>query len=69
MTSIETEAGTTTLRLTPQERQLLLGMLEQALGDTRVEVHHTRTPGYRDGLREQVSLIGQLIEKLRGAGA
>lgn len=51
--------------LTASEREYLLGLLEAALGDTRVEVHRTHTPGYREQVLQQENLIRQLLGKLR----
>jgi hypothetical protein len=53
------------LVLTADEKQYLIGLLQTALGDTRVEVHHTRTPGYREGVLEQEELIRRILEKLQ----
>jgi hypothetical protein len=53
-----------TLTLSDKERDALLSMLRQALGETRVEVHHTHTPDYRELVLDQEALIRSLIAKL-----
>jgi hypothetical protein len=53
-----------TLILSGKERDTLLGMLRQALGETRVEVHRTHTPNFRDMVLDQEAIIRGLIEKL-----
>jgi hypothetical protein len=58
-----------TLVLNEPERRELLRLLNQALGDTRVEVHHTHTPGYREIVQQEEAVIRGLLEKLRGPGA
>jgi hypothetical protein len=53
------------LVLTAEEKTYLVGLLEGALGDTRVEVHHTHTPAYRDQVIRAENLVRGLLEKLR----
>src|SRR5262245_54417846 len=53
-----------TLTLSEKERDTLLSMLRQALGETRMEVHHTHTPDYRELVLDQEALIRGLIAKL-----
>jgi hypothetical protein len=48
------------------ERELLLRLLDKALGDTRAEVRRTRNPTWHDGLKNDESLLRGLIEKIRG---
>jgi hypothetical protein len=55
---------THTLILSTEERDSLLGLLRQALGETRVEVHRTHTPAFRERVIGQEVLIRTLIEKL-----
>ena len=40
-------------------------LLERALGETRVEVHRTHTPGFRDQVLHQEAVIRRLLEKLQ----
>jgi hypothetical protein len=53
------------LVLNEQERGELLRLLEQALGDTRVEVHRTHAPGYREEVQREEEVIRGLLDKLR----
>ena len=54
-----------TLTLTTEERDELLRLVEQAFGDTRVEAHRTHTPGYREQVLHEETVLKGLIEKLR----
>ena len=38
---------TSNFMFSEEERVEMVGLLEQVLGETRVEVHRTHTPGYR----------------------
>jgi hypothetical protein len=63
------QAGTWTLALDERERGELLQLLEVALGDLRVEVHHTHhSPDFRARLLEREELLRRLIEKFRRGG-
>jgi hypothetical protein len=62
--SMKSEGGAE-LPLNENERALLLDLVADALGDTRVEVHRTHTPDYRDDLQQRESLLRGLIDKLR----
>jgi hypothetical protein len=55
---------THTLSLSAEERDSLLDLLRQALGETRVEVHRTHTPAFRELVLAQEVLIRNLIGKL-----
>jgi hypothetical protein len=56
------------LTLSAEEHALLLRMLEAARGDIRVEVHHSHfTPGFRDGLKHEESVLAELLEQVRQA--
>jgi hypothetical protein len=58
--------GEIQLLLSPQERDELVRLLETALGDTRVELHHTDfSPDYKDKVKEEEGLIRSLLNKLR----
>ena len=59
--TIETER---TLTLTGEEQVLLRTMLETAFGETRVEVHRTHTPDYRESVQHQEALLRGLLTKL-----
>jgi hypothetical protein len=52
------------LSVTPPERECLVGILERALKETRVEEHRTRAPTYREHVVDQEHLITSLLGKL-----
>jgi hypothetical protein len=52
------------LTLTAEEREYLVGLLETALRDTRIEEHRTRTPLYREHVLRQENLLKELLVKL-----
>ena len=55
-----------TLSVTDEERTLLQHLLETALGETRVEVHHTHySPDFRDKLKKDESLLRNLLAKVK----
>jgi len=54
-----------TLKLTPNENQLLQELLESALSDLRVEIVSTDRIDYKDALKERKSLITDMLEKLQ----
>jgi hypothetical protein len=56
---------TFTLPLTEEERAELARLLEHVLGETRVEVHRTHTPAYRDQVLHQEALIRGPLDKVR----
>jgi hypothetical protein len=62
------QPGTLTVTFEEQERSELLGLLEQALGETRVEVHRTHTPDFREQVQRREEILRRLIEKLRRPG-
>jgi hypothetical protein len=53
------------LSLTEQERAELLKLLEHELGETRVELHRTHTPGFRESVQLEEKVIRSLLDKLR----
>jgi hypothetical protein len=53
------------LTLTPDERKLLLALLERALSDLRIEVRRTRAPSFRDSLQDEEKLLVGLLDRLR----
>jgi hypothetical protein len=57
-----------TLVLNEREREELLRLLEQSLKDTRVEVHRTHTPGYRENVQLEEALLRGLLDKVRKCG-
>jgi hypothetical protein len=58
-----------TLTLSGEERDTLLDLLRRALGDTRVEVHRTHTPAFRDLVLGQERVIRAVIERLEQLGS
>jgi hypothetical protein len=69
MSDKASQAGTWTVVLDEQERSELSQLLDHALRETRVEVHHTHTPDFRDQVQRREEVFRRLIEKLRQAGA
>lgn len=62
--------STTSLSLNPDEVNWLLRQLETALGETRVELHHTHSsPAFRQDVKDESALIRGLLERLRSAAA
>jgi hypothetical protein len=53
------------LTVTEKEREYLMGLLERALQDVRIEEHRTRTPLYREHVLQQENLIHELLNQLR----
>ena len=58
-----------TLTLNDRERTELLRLLEASLKETRVEVHRTHTPGFRENVQLEEQVIRGLLDKIRGYGA
>ncbi|HXY36420.1 MAG TPA: hypothetical protein VEI07_19445 [Planctomycetaceae bacterium] len=52
------------ITLTPEERQYLLRILENAIGESRVEAHRTHTPEFRERVHEEQTLLRGLVSKL-----
>ena len=57
------------MEITLQEKEMLLSLLNAALGETRTEVHHTRTFQYHEKLKVEEEHIRQLIEKIQNQPA
>jgi hypothetical protein len=55
-----------TLTLTQEERDRLLDLMKQCLGEARVEAHRTHTPAFRELVLHEESLIRGLVGKLEG---
>ena len=54
------------LKLTPEESAILQRLVDSAIGDTRVEVHHTHhTPTFRDDLKKEEDVLRGLLLKLQ----
>lgn len=61
---------TAALDLSPEEREALIPLLETALSETRVELHHTHfSPDFREFLKDRSSLLQSILTKLREASA
>jgi len=50
---------------TAEERQYLVRVLEARLGDTRVEVHRTHSPDFREEVKQEEELVRALLAKIR----
>ncbi len=55
------------VELTPQQRDLLLRLVDEEIVDVGREIHHTRT--YKDPLKEQKREIMALRDLLAAAGS
>lgn len=54
------------LTLSPEEHNLMIRLVENALGETRVEVHRTHySPEFRDELKHEEQLLRNLLAKMR----
>jgi hypothetical protein len=51
--------------LSVEEKETILQLLETSLGETRVEVHRTHTPDFRDKVKHREVVTAALIEKFR----
>jgi Ala-tRNA(Pro) deacylase len=57
------------LRLSQEERDMLIRLLGTALGESRVEVHHTHfSPAFRQQVLDEEHGISELLAKLKAAG-
>ena len=61
--------GEFNLVITEQEREELLRLLKSSLGETRVEVHRTHTPGFREDVKHEEQVIRTLLEKVERFGS
>jgi hypothetical protein len=52
------------LTLSAEESQFLVGLLETALKDTRIEEHRTRAPTYREHVLHKEDLLKSILGKL-----
>lgn len=65
MTTDPASTGMRNVALSEEEANELLQLLESSLGETRVEVHHTHTPGFRENLQRREAVLRSVIGKLR----
>jgi hypothetical protein len=54
------------LVINEQERSELERVLRNYLAETRVEVHHTHTPAYREEVKHEEEVIRGLLKKIEG---
>lgn len=61
------------LNLNAEEVKVIRELVLSAQGEIQQEIHHTRTPEYKDGLRHRLEVYKGLLSKLGdsdgGAGA
>lgn len=67
MTTSSKVVGTIHLTLDEAESNELLALLEHTLGETRVELHRTHTPEFRNGVRHEAGILKGVLEKLQSA--
>ncbi len=60
-----TEAAMHSFMINEEERAELVRVLEQVLRDTRVEIHRTHTPEYRERVIGEGTLLRGLLEKFQ----
>jgi len=53
------------LDLTPEEKSILVAMLEINLSDLRMEISHTDSQDFRDKLRERKEVIKKVLATLQ----
>jgi hypothetical protein len=51
--------------LTPQERDLLVVLLTEAVADKHAELRRTESGSFREDLRQQEKILRGLLEKLQ----
>ena len=56
-----------TISLTPQEYELLIGIMQCCLSDLRMEIVGTDHWDFKRSLRERKAIVIQLLEKLQEA--
>jgi hypothetical protein len=61
----EANMGEQQLTLTAEERQYLVGLLENTLKVTLVEEHRTRAPSYREHVLHNEEIIQAVLKKLQ----
>jgi hypothetical protein len=50
--------------ITEEERTELIQLLERVLGETRIEIHRTHTPDYRERVMSEQTLLRGLLDKI-----
>jgi hypothetical protein len=61
---VEAIMSDTTLTLNQDEREFLVGLLQNTLKTTRIEEHRTRTPSYREHVMHNEELLISMLQKL-----
>jgi hypothetical protein len=56
------------LELSAEDRELLTRIVEEAIGQLRVEVRRTREPTFHDRLVGEENRLKALLERLHGLG-
>jgi len=51
--------------LKPEERDLLVWLLEKEIEEIRSEIHHTASHDYKNGLKDREKQIQDLLERLK----
>jgi len=53
------------VELSGEEKELLIGLLENEFEEIRSEIHHTRNLDYKNGLKQREKLIQNLLGRLQ----
>ena len=53
------------VELSPEEKELLVSLLESESEEVRSEIHHTSNLEYKDGLKEREKLVRGLLGRLK----
>jgi len=69
MATNEPRKSVLTVEFDEQERAEVYQLLDEALRDTRVEVHRTHTPDYREKVKQREEILKRLIERFRNPGS
>jgi hypothetical protein len=54
------------LNLTPEEKQILIDVLDGYLSDLRMEISDTDSFDFREGLKVRKGVVMKVLETLRG---
>ena len=54
------------IELTREEKEMLVGLLEKELDETRTENRHTESHGYKEDLKDREKRVRDLLKKLKG---
>lgn len=54
------------IELTREEKEMLVGLLEKELDETRTESRHTESHGYKEDLKDREKRVRDLLKKLKG---